>query len=165
MTDSQSELDVLKSQADLLGISYRDNIGEEALREKLRKAKADIEEVSPSNAIEAMRAECTKLIRCIVTPMDPMKKDYQGELFSVGNSLVSISKFVLFNEPYHVEQMLLDMIKEKKINIYTSKKDARGNDIRVVRQGMAYGIEVLPPLTEKELKDLAASQQARNSIE
>lgn len=164
-----TELDDLKAQADALGISYRENIGVDTLKEKILKFQGSLEEVeqeSESEKIARMRAECLKLIRVIVTPMDPMKRNYQGEVISVSNSLLGVvKKFVLFNAPYHLPKILVDELREKKFQTFQTKKAPGGQEIRQAKSIPAYGIQELAPLTPEELKELGKIQQARSSIE
>lgn len=164
-----NELDTLKAQADALGISYRENIGVETLREKIQKFQDSSEESeteSESEKIARLRAECTKLVRVIVTPMDPLKRNYQGEVISVSNSILgSVKKFVLFNAPYHLPKILVDELREKQFQTFQTKKTPGGQEIRQAKSIPAYGIQELAPLTAEELKELGKIQQARSSIE
>lgn len=173
---TEDELTALKKQADKLGISYSPNIGLDTLRTRVREKLGDDIEVPKTKKvesenleyaqIEAMRKECLRLIRCQITPMDVLKKEYQGEIFSVRNSVLGIVKRMIpFNVPTHVEKVLLDQLYDKECQIFTSRTNNKGQTIREAKSIKAYGIVELPPLTEKELADLAKSQQARNNIE
>lgn len=161
-----TELETLKAQATEMGIQFHTNIGVEALKAKIaaRKAEAPAEPMSENDRIRKMREEALKLVRVIVTPMDVLKKDYTGEILSVSNSVLgTVKKLVLFNEPYHLPQILVDELREKKCQVFTSRKD-NNNLIREAKLINAYGIQVLPPLTEQELEDLRKSQLARSSV-
>lgn len=161
-----TELETLKAQATEMGIQFHANIGVEALKARIaaRKAEAPAEPLSENDLIRKMREEALKLVRVIVTPMDVLKKDYPGEILSVSNSVLgTVKKLVLFNEPYHLPQILVDELREKKCQVFTSRKD-NNNLIREAKLINAYGIQVLPPLTEQELEDLRKSQLARSSV-
>ena len=107
------------------------------------------------------RKKCGQLIRCRIQNMHPEKKDWPGEIISVGSAkLGTWKKFVPFDAPdaYHLPQIIFDALKEKKCTIFTSKKDSRGNDIRKGRLVNEYALEVLPRLSPDELSDLAKQQ-------
>ena len=161
-----TELETLKAQATEMGIQFHANIGVEALKAKIaaREAEPPAEPLSENDRIRKMREDALKLVRVIVTPMDVLKKDYLGEILSVSNSVLgTVKKLVLFNEPYHLPQILVDELREKKCQVFTSRKE-NNNLIREAKLINAYGIQVLPPLTEQELEDLRKSQLARSSV-
>ncbi|MGL5154776.1 MAG: hypothetical protein ACRC9H_07620, partial [Aeromonas veronii] len=63
----------------------------------------------------------------------------------------------------HVEQILLNHIKTRKYAfVKTSRKDGKEVSERLLRN--EFQVEVLPPLTEEELKNLAAEQSKRQSV-
>ena len=179
MTDLQKnvpedELSTLKAQADRMGIEYGTNIGIATLRERISerlsgggdKPQTEDKEQAKHDLILTQREDALKLIRVIVTPMDSTKKEYQGEIFSVSNSVLgTVRKFVQFNEPFHVESIILDQLREKMHQVFTSKKNPQGQLVRVSKLIKAYGIQELPPLTKEEKDELAKAQQARNSID
>lgn len=179
MTDTQSnpindELATLKAQADLMGIEYGTNIGVATLRERIAdrlndKGNAEASqgtELSQDQLILAQRAEALKLVRVIVTPFDMAKKEYQGEIFTVSNAVIgTVRKYVLFNEPFHVEQIILDQLREKKHQVFNTRKNSHGVPVRESKLINAYGIQELPPLTKEELAELAKAQQAANRID
>jgi hypothetical protein len=49
--------------------------------------------------------------------------------------------------------------------LFRTVKSAKGIDIKEPYLAKAYSIEVLPPLTEKELAQLAADQRARHAVD
>ena len=103
-------------------------------------------------------------MRCRIQCMNPAKKDWPGEIFSVGSAkLGTFKKFVPFNnpEPYHIPQIIYDMLVEKKCTVFYTERDDRGNKIRKGRLINEFAIEVLPPLTRDELSDLARQQALR----
>lgn len=174
-TDVTDELAMLKARADLLGVQYHPSIGVEKLREKVSAAMEDSEEVKKpdpkgdpeSDRRAKLQAEASKLVRIRVTCMNPAKREWEGEIFTVGNSVVgTFKKFVPFNadEGWHVPQIMLDMIKSRECQIFTSEKDGRGNTIRKSKLIKEFAVEELPALTEDELKDLAQRQAMARSI-
>lgn len=173
--DHAEELKLLKERADLLGIKYSNNIGLETLRakvnEKLEESSIKQEEDSKKVATRAdIRAEQLKLVRIRLTVMNPVKKAWRGEIFTVANSFIgTVKKFVPYNPKfytngYHVPNCIYGILKEKKfLNISTEEKGGKTE----VRTDLVpeYSIEVLPPLTQEELEQLAIEQQAGNRID
>jgi hypothetical protein len=159
-----SELNDLKKQADDLGIKYNPNISAVTLKQRIQDYSNPVE--APAvNPTERIKLEATKLIRCQITPMDRSKSNYQGEIFATGNSLIpTIKRYVPFGATTHVEQMLLDVIDSKEMVMFYTEQ-VNGREVRKAKSVKAYGVQILPQLTEKELSDLAKAQQARNSIE
>lgn len=105
--------------------------------------------------------EATKLVRIRVTCMNPAKKEWEGEIFTVGNSVIGTHKrFVPFNadEGWHVPQIMLDMIKNRECQVFITEKSKHGVSVRRGKLIKEFAVEVLPPLTEEELKDLAQRQ-------
>lgn len=166
MTDTtKTELETLKERADDMGIKYSPNIGVETLREKVNDKLAPKAEAAPAkNKNQAIIKEATKLVRVHIQALNPSKKDSEGEFFRTGNSVVkTISRFVPFNQDTHIEHMLYNVIKNQKYaGVRMVKRNGKESPEKVLRN--AYQIEVLPQLTEKELKDLAAEQAKRQSV-
>ena len=101
-----------------------------------------------------------RLVRCRVTCMNPAKKDWPGEIFSVGSAtLGTFKKFIPFDgQPYHIPKIIYDHLKERKYTAFTTVKDARGQRIRKGKLVDEFAIEVLKPLTEVELDELRRQQ-------
>jgi len=175
------ELTTLKSRADLLGISYHPSIGLEKLREKVAAAMKDEpdepkKEVPPAAASaetegarrQRLVEEATRLVRIRLTCMDPLKKEWDGEILTVGNSLVgTLRKYIPFNadEGWHVPHMMYEELRDRQCQVFVSRKDARGNTVREGKLIKAFAIEVLPPLTAEELHDLAQRQAMAKAID
>ncbi len=172
---SQEEaLNAMKARADLLGITYHPSIGLEALTKKVRQAQAEPEGGEPIkgdptvgtdtvNTLKAI-AEATKLLRIRVTCMNPAKKEWEGEIFTVGNGVVgTLKKYVPFNndEGWHVPAMIVDMIKGRECQIFVSKRE-NGKTVRKSKIIKEFAVEILPALTEDELADLAQRQAMAN---
>jgi hypothetical protein len=174
------ELTTLKSRADLLGITYHPSIGLEKLREKVTAALADkpaelepVEAADPAEETESqtrtrLRQEANKLMRIRVACMNPDKKEWDGELFTTGNSVVgTFTKFVPFNneEGWHVPQIIYKQLAQKQCQIFVSDRDARGNTIRKSKLIKEFSIEILPDLTQDELQELARRQALSRAID
>lgn len=127
----------------------------------------DVEE-TPMQRRDRKRKEANELVRIRVTCMNPAKREWEGEMFSAGNSLVgNVSKYVPFNndEGWHVPRIIFNMIKDRECQVFVSKRDDRGN---VTRQGKLikeFAVEVMPDLTVEELHDLAQRQAMAGSID
>jgi len=169
----QDELEVLKARADRLGISYHPSIKVEKLREKLEKEMSGEvpEKAAPTKVVKEeetegqrnnrKRLEATELIRIRVTCMNPQKKDWDGEIFTTGNAIVgTIKKYVPFNadEGWHVPRMIYQQMLERQCQVFYTVTNRNGVKTRAGKLIREFNIEVLPPLTMEELKDIAQRQ-------
>lgn len=181
-----SELEVLKQRATLMNIKFSNNISVEKLREKIEAAQAKDEPVVEEAAVnplganqeagvkkmtlgQKIRAEQTRLIRVRIQNLDPKKKDLPGEIITVANEYMgTVRKFVPFGEVtdngYHIPYCIYEFLKERKFINITTRKGKNGlPDIRAT-EAREFSIEVLPPLTEAELAQLAQAQIAAGSL-
>lgn len=111
----------------------------------------------------------TALVRLRITNMDPKKKNVPGEILTVANEYIgTIRKYVPFGEQtdggFHVPFCLYQMMKERTFLEITEKKGKNGPEIkqRWVRE---FALEVLEPLTDKEIARLAQTQAARGDLD
>lgn len=169
---TQDELTALKARADQMGIAYHPSIGLEKLREKINaklagEAEPDAPEEAPVGEETAgqrrarIRAEATKKVRVRITCMNPLKKEWEGEIFTVSNAVVgTVKEYVPFNadEGWHVTQMVLNQIQQRKCQVFHTVKNDRGQKQREGKLIKEFAVELLPPLTEKELHELAQRQ-------
>lgn len=187
------ELTILKERATQMGIKFHPSIGVESLRQKVNAVLQDKMTVAQANAdtggasnapaapvveepkVETehekrlrMRKEMLKLVRVRITCMNPAKKEWEGEIFTVANrGLGTIKRYIPFNaqdEGWHVEQILLQMLQERECQTFYNAKSKNGVTIRKGRMIKEFAIEVLPPLSEKELHDLAQRQAMAQSL-
>lgn len=175
------ELTALKARADMLGISYHPSIGLEKLREKVNAAVTDAPapepEVIQAASVAAVetdsqrkarkRREANELVRVRVTCMNPAKSEWEGELFTAGNSTVgSFTKFIPFNadEGWHVPRIILNQIQQRQCQIFTTVRDSRGNQTRRGKLIKEFAVEIMDPLTPEELAELARRQAATKAI-
>jgi len=170
----EDELTVLKQRADQMGLKYHPSIGVVKLRDKvntlLSSSPPDTAppiEASPSvtppkvESKAAMRTrlkrEANRLVRIRLTCMDPNKKDWPGEIFTVGNTVVgTFKKYIPFQaeEGWHVPQIIYEQLKERECQVFV-KKVVAGRPIMQGKLIKAFAIEKLPPLTHTELKNIA----------
>lgn len=136
------------------------------------KAHADAlpEDVEGETALERLvrlKAHANALIRVNISVMNPIMKEWDGEILTGGNSLIgSVKKYVHFNTPdgYHIPRVIYNILRDRECQIFFTTKDDRGNKVRRAKSIKEFAIEVLDPLTQQELDELAAAQAARGSI-
>jgi hypothetical protein len=169
----QDELNTLKGRADLMGISYHPSIGVDKLREKVKAAiegQKETKEMTKEDFVkketlaeEQLRLsnEANALVRIRLSCMNPAKREWEGEIFTVGNSVVgSIKKYVPFNaeEGWHVPRILYQMLQDRQCQTFTTEKTKNGVSVRKGKMIKEFNIEVLPQLTPKEIAELARRQ-------
>lgn len=155
----------LMQEADKLGITYSPNIGEATLRKKIedfRIAQEVIEEsvgkLSKHELDNQLREQANKLVRIQVTCMNPQKHDQQGTIVMASNSVVGTHrKYISFNVPWHMPQILVNALEEKEFAIPT-----KGNGRKLVKE---YQVTYLPDLTPEELADLKHQQAIKATKE
>ena len=175
------ELTLLKQRAQTLGIKFHPSIGLGSLRSKVSAALTgeDAEEAAEEPVPEApaaesriqmrnrLRKEASALVRVRVTCMNPNKKEWKGEIFTASNSIVgTFRKYVQFNteEGWHVPQIILNMIKARQFQTFYTIKNERGVAVRKGKLVPEFAVEVLPPLTEKELLELSRRQALAGGV-
>ena len=173
----ETALDLLKKRADDLGIIYNPRIGEEKLQAKITQflAEAEVSKTTdtPVETFAAKKArirrEASELIRCRIHCLNPMKKNWAGEVISVGNSHIgTFKKMVPFglDAGYHVPKIIFNELKSRKFQHFYTVKGVNGKpDQKKSKLMNAFNIEVLPNLTEKELAALAHEQAVNHSID
>jgi hypothetical protein len=180
---AQNELDTLKQRADLMGLNYHPSIGVEKLRDKVNAAlqgsgddKDDVPDADDSSVTkgetvgEARRRiqnAAAELVRVRITCMNPAKKEWEGEIFTCGNGVVGThKKFVPFNneEGWHVPRIILNMIQDRKCQIFHTVTDSKGNKTRQGKLIKEFAVDVMEPLTQEDLQELAARQALSKSV-
>lgn len=182
---------MLMQKARIMGISFSNNISEDALAEKINaklnnetppkeEATSDLNPLAGDRVGAVPAAKKTlrqrivdeemAMVRVRVTNMDPKKKDLRGEIMTVANDyLGTVRKFVPFGEDtdegYHIPKCILTMMQERR---FLQIREVRDRKTGIVRPETAwvreFGIEILPPLTEQELKQLATAQIAAGTV-
>lgn len=175
-----TELEVLKKRADQMGIAYHPSIGVDALRDKVKahltvqntqqvnvtvqtefKPTAEALNFSVEQNNNYIRRQALRLVRVQITCMNPNKKEWEGEMFMVQNDILTAKRYVPFNVPWHVEQCLLDMIQDRKCQIFRSFKQENGAKTQKPAYISEFSVTVLPALTEEELDELRKAQALR----
>jgi hypothetical protein len=189
-----TELDLLKQRATMMGVSFSNNIGIDTLRERIKAKMEEREpeevegaepkepQVNPltgdkptaSGKTPSLRdyllQRDTALIRVRIQCLDPKKKDLKGEIITVANDhLGTVRKFVPFGEAtdegFHIPMCIYKMMKERKFLQIKTFKNKQNGQVQVTEQWVReFALEVLDPLTPKELAHLAATQAAAGNI-
>lgn len=177
-----SELDSLKAKADLVGVKYHPSISADKLRAKVaahiagepepgKEAVAETKVAAVETVLQKRKRTkdtALALVRVNVTCMNPAKREWDGEIFAVGNSHIATQKkFVPFNtaDGYHIPKIMFDMLKERKCQVFYNERAKNGITVRKGKLINEFAIEVLPQLTEKELAELAKIQAVAGTIE
>jgi hypothetical protein len=168
-----SEMDGLKDRANRMGLKYRKHITLDNLRSKVADVLADKESANEAQSLTkpstkalteneqrvVLKQEAAALTRIRVTCMDPNKREYDGDFFCAGNRIIGTYKvYVPFDVEWHVPSVILKMIRRKQCQVFVSKRDERGRQIREGKSIKAFAVEVLPALTEQEMQELAQRQ-------
>ena len=182
------ELDALKNTATLRGVKFHPNIGYESLQAKIKEhdaatakdtppdalvelIKGEDAPMSKSGMIKVMRDAALALVRVNISCMNPAKREWHGEIISVGNAnLPTQKKFVPFNTPngYHIPKIMFDVLKDRECAHYYDDRIKTAMGIQTVRRQRRvpeFNIQILEPLTPAELRELARQQAAEKGIE
>jgi len=182
---AQDELTLLKDRCKQVGLQFHPSISLDKLKEKYAAFMDDDEKSEPTETLQEkadkivpkgesarakrqrLRKEAARLVRVRIACMDPNKKDYEGEVFTVSNSIVgTFRRYVPFNadDGWHVEKIILDHMKEKVCQVFVTRKDDKGNKVKQPKQIKAFSIEILDPLTPAELDKLADRQKMAGTV-
>lgn len=173
----QAALTALKARADLLNVKYHPSISAEKLREKIA-AKAQEEETAEVAAIQKniavsenpvvesaaqkrkrVKEEATALVRVNIACNNPLKREWQGEIFSVGNAVVPTEKkYVPFGVEWHIPKIMLNMIQAREFQFFKTETTKHGVTVRRPSIRKEFNVEILPPLTQDELDELERRQ-------
>lgn len=188
------ELALLKQRAKIMGIAFSNNISLETLKERIRQkmenesvqpsADGADDAVEPAEIAPVAQTQKTKkqslrqqiydenmkLIRLRITNLDPKKRELPGEIFTIANEyLGTVRKFIPYGSAtdngYHVPYCIYKALKKRQFLSIATRK-VKGSDHTVVEQRLVaeFALEVLPPLTPKEIAQLAASQAAAGGV-
>ena len=186
-TENQpTELELLKERAVQMGISFHPSIGVDKLRAKVeaaiqgvpdptanddqvQEAPAPAPVLSEYQKTQMQRMEAMKLMRVVVSCMNPAKQAWEGEIFTVGNDIVgTVKKFVPFNVDtgYHIPHIIYEQLMERMCQIFVSTTDPV-TGIKTSRSKLIkeFNVVVLPQLTDDELAELARQQAVGGTIE
>lgn len=131
---------------------------------------ADVDPDAGLTTRQILQRDQMKLVRVRITNLDPKKKDLQGEVITVANEFLgTVRKFVPFgevtDEGYHIPYCIYNMLNERVFLHIRTFKDKRTGQIQIEQKEVReFALEVLPPLTPKELAALATAQQAAGGL-
>jgi len=185
-----TELEQLKELATSKGIEYHHRIGVDKLRAKIASYETEVDyaelqaqiiepvsvnpappvfkPLTPKQKIMLRKKKASQLIRINIACMNPAKRSWKGDIFSVGSAqLGTFKKFVPFNTDYHVPRIIYNEIKAKTCSFFREVPSGvgNGNNITESFQGKEYTIALLDPLTPEQLNELAAQQAKAHSID
>lgn len=115
-----------------------------------------------------MRKDANKLVRLQITCMNPDKRDWPGEIFSVSNAVIgTIKKYIPFNDQngYHVPIVLYKQLRQREYMHRKRMKNAQGRWFIQSSLVKEFNIVVMDPLTNKEMSDLKIQQALNHSID
>jgi len=159
----------LKSYAYDMGISTHAKKREEILNELIERFNnQQLAVVSEENDVELTSYQkLSRLIRCRVINHNPNETRLPTKLFTVGNMKDDFlpSRVVTFGQITHLPAGLVDHLKQVKFRKSITKVNAQGQKYTVNVEEEHYDVQVLPPLTEKQLKALAKEQRETGRLE
>ena len=130
--------------------------------------QANLIEQTERQKIQKIRKDASSLVRIVLTCKNPAKQEWPGEIFSAGSTLMgSHKKFVPFgnDEGWHVPQVILQMIKERECQIHVNSTDEKGRKVKKGKLIKEFSVQVLDPLTPKEIEELKIKQAMAHSID
>ena len=119
-----------------------------------------LEQMTPEQRKAKRRQDALRLVRVRIVNMNPIKNNLKGEIVSAGNAQIGfVKKFVPFNaeQGWHVPNILLTSLRNRK---YMTHYEVKVGNKKIKKNKLVpeFSIEVLPPLTEKELELLKQRQ-------
>lgn len=180
MTDyiNEMSLEDVKTELESHGVKLHHKTGEAKYRETLQavlNGEYTPEEATPVQEVKTVEApkeltreqKALRLVRIIVSPNDSVRAGMPGHIFTVCSSKINngkaIKKYVPFNneEGWHVPHIIYEQIKNAQMQKFKPVKMANGETAMQPYITRMYNVEVLPDLTEAQLKVLADQQKAR----
>ena len=122
---------------------------------------------TPAMRKARLRKKAIRLHHVRIVCMNPNKKEWKGEIITVINSVIgTVKRYVPFNAPmWHVEDCILEVLRDRQYTKHFAAKSKSGRPATRQSQEKEFAIEMLPPLTKKELSDLAKEQSISGRIE
>jgi len=170
----KSERDTLKERADLMGLNFPPNITTDKLRELVNgelkgpetKTTTSTDKKQADTDVSDMIREQTRKVRVLISCNDPQMTEWEATPYmQISNNSFTLPKIVVpFNVEWHIPYAYYVFLKEQKCTIPVKKKDEKGRTITINKTISKYNIQDLPPLTEKELKELKQAQAMRDGV-
>ena len=186
--DVKQEREALKARCQLLGIQTQGNQSNETLRALIRAKQDEMDaaarQANPAAFDEAvetsegrtpslreyLKTEALKLVRVRISCMNPQRAKMGSVIITTGNEYTgTVRKVVFFGEKtengYHIPQIILNVLQRRKFQQVVEERNHKGHLVPRARWMKEFNIEILPPLTQKELNALKDRQLATNSID
>ena len=186
--DVKQEREALKARCQLLGIQTQGNQSNETLRALIRAKQEDMDaaarQANPAAFDEAvvtsegrtpslreyLKSEALKLVRVRISCMNPQLAKLGSMIITTGNEYIgTVRKAVFFGEKtengYHIPQIILNVLQRRKFQQIVEERGHQGHMVPRARWMKEFNIEILPPLTQKELNALKDRQLATNAID
>lgn len=167
----EKELSELKDIAEQLAIEFPKNIGKVKLIDKILKDEEETEgftegvKVVKKETPQQLKKRMNKLVRVRISPNSPQYKGRNGIALKIGNKTEVVGKFIPFDTVWHVQEPIIEVLKRRTFRETKFKTDTTtGLKVPVTKIHKAFVVEVLPNLTENELKKLATDQRVRGVI-
>ena len=178
------ETAMLRRQADLMGIKYKEGASADLLEHLINTAMEaqEAEKTAPAASAstkadvgtqltlrEQIYREEMKLIRIRITNMDDKDKNLFGDFFSVCNKFIGdVVKFIPYGTNteagYHVPNCIYKQLRDAQYVQFVKTMEA-GREVTKTRLVRKFAIEVLPSLTQKEMTELKQRQLATGSLQ
>ena len=186
--DVKQEREALKARCQLLGIQTQGNQSNETLRALIRAKQDEMDaaarQANPAAFDEAvetsqgrtpslreyLKTEALKLVRVRISCMNPQLAKMGSVIITTGNEYTgTVRKVVFFGEKtengYHIPQIILNVLQRRKFQQIVEERGHQGHMVPRARWMKEFNIEILPPLTQKELNALKDRQIATNAID
>ena len=186
--DVKQEREALKARCQLLGIQTQGNQSNETLRALIRAKQEEMDvaarQANPAafdesvetsqgrtpSLREYLKTEALKLVRVRISCMNPQLAKMGSVIITTGNEYTgTVRKVVFFGEKtengYHIPQIILNVLQRRKFQQVVEERNHKGHLVPRARWMKEFNIEILPPLTQKELNALKDRQLATNSID
>ena len=115
-----------------------------------------------------LRKEVNRLVRVVVTCMNPNKKSMSGDYFTLSNAVVgTVKKFVQFDafDGWHVPAFIVQHLQNNRCQIFVPGVNNKGKKIMVPKLINEYSVTELAPLTAAQLDELASHQALAGNID
>ena len=186
--DAKQEREALKARCQLLGIQTQGNQSNDTLRALIRAKQDEMDaaarQANPAAFDEAemtsagrtpslreyLKSEAMKLVRVRISCMNPQLAKMGSMIITTGNEYTgTVRKAVFFGEKtengYHIPQIILNVLQRRKFQQIVEERNHLGHLVPRARWMKEFNIEILPPLTQKELNALKDRQLATNAID
>lgn len=131
------------------------------------KGDPELKPATRKEIVAHRKREAGKLIRIRLTCMNPAKREWPGEIISVGSAKIgTFKKFIPFNvDAFHIPFIIYEFLLERKFTVFYTVKSDRGIEIKRAKLSPEFAIQVLEPLTQKERIELANEQARTRRLE